>query len=73
MSILVKCECNSPFGGADCSQDLTSISEFTVNPRFCDLRTENCTLINGFGYPFSTRDPIYVKVEYTEVIGNKIY
>lgn len=68
MNFKVKCECNSPYGGTDCSQDLTDIAELTVSPRFCDLRTENCTLVNGFGYPFSTRDTIYVRVEYTEVI-----
>ncbi|RNA13528.1 von Willebrand factor D and EGF domain-containing [Brachionus plicatilis] len=65
-SVPLKCECNSPYGGADCSLDLTNITEFTVKPQFCDLRTEKCSLVNGFGYPFSTRDPIYVQIEYTE-------
>ncbi|RNA13014.1 hypothetical protein BpHYR1_043794 [Brachionus plicatilis] len=69
----IKCECNKPFGGNDCSQDLSNIAEFTIRPKFCDLRTENCSLINGFGYPFSTRDPIFVKAEYIEVFFNSNY
>ncbi|RNA04051.1 von Willebrand factor D and EGF domain-containing, partial [Brachionus plicatilis] len=62
----VKCECKQPFGGNDCNQELTNIAELKISPQFCDLRTENCSLINGFGYPFSTRDPIFVKLEYIE-------
>jgi hypothetical protein len=35
------------------------------------LRTENCDIVNGFGYPLSTRDSLYVELKQTEYIFNK--
>jgi hypothetical protein len=47
--------------------DLTEIAELSLDRKCCDLRYQNCSLINGYGYEFSTRDTIYVKIELIEV------
>ncbi|CAF0799749.1 unnamed protein product [Brachionus calyciflorus] len=66
----IRCICDDSYGGSDCSLNLSDIADFSLNKRFCDLRTEDCSLIKGFGYPFSTTDPIYVKIQYTEFDEN---
>jgi hypothetical protein len=63
----IKCRCNEPFGGPDCSIDLTEIAELNLEFNCCDLRNEKCDIINGFGNPFSIRELIYVKVDLIEV------
>ena len=63
----IKCRCNEPFGGPDCSIDLTEIADLSLEYSCCDLRKEECNLLNGFGNPFSVRDLIFVKVDLIEV------
>lgn len=63
----MRCICNIPFGGKDCKIDLTDIADLTLEKSCCDLRNESCQIINGFGYQFSTSDPIYAKIDLIEV------
>lgn len=65
---LVKCHCHKPFGGKDCSLDLSKPPNFELDKECCDLRTESCDSVKAFGDSYSTRDPIYVKIELKEVI-----
>ncbi len=67
----VKCRCNEPFGGSDCSIDLQDIPDMTLEVgSCCDLRKEECNLINAYGFEYSTRDDIFVKVVLSE--GNRV-
>lgn len=61
------CVCNKPAGGIDCGIDLTNTPQIQLDHKCCDLRTKNCDVIEGFGYPLSVTDTIYVKVEFIEV------
>lgn len=67
LKLKVRCICEENFGGSDCSLDLSSINEFSLNRNCCDLRNENCEEIHGFGFPFSTRDTIYAQIQLVEV------
>lgn len=63
----MKCFCNENFGESDCSIDLTNISELNLDRECCDLRNEKCSEITGHGFPFSTLDKIYARIELLEV------
>ena len=67
----VKCKCNEPYGGIDCSLDLSRPPPISLDKRCCDLRNEDCDVINGFGFPFSKRDQLYAKVDFIEVFKNE--
>jgi len=61
-----KCNCDEGWGGKDCSLDKENIAGLGLQAKCCDLRNEKCNQVNAIGYPFSTTDKIYVKVEYIE-------
>jgi len=65
----VKCNCNKPFGGFDCSQ-VPQIPSLHLGQPCCDLRHENCNNLNIYGYPFSKADQIYAKFELIETTNN---
>jgi hypothetical protein len=52
---------------------LTNISELTLDRDCCDLRNEKCNEVNGFGFGLSTTDPIYVKIELSEVRNASVF
>lgn len=65
--IEVRCECNKPYGGKDCSRDLSEIAELTLDKSCCDLRNEKCDTITGTGCTYDNDDIIYVKIEFIQV------
>lgn len=64
---IVKCYCEEPYGGRDCSRDLTEIAPLTLDRTCCDLRNEDCSVVTGVGCSYETDDIIYVKIELIEV------
>ena len=56
-----------PWGGKDCSINLNNIPEIALNNSCCDLRTENCGLIEGYANGLQTDIPIYAKIIIEEV------
>lgn len=65
---LVKCYCDEPWGGIDCTTDLSKTPSIVIDKQCCDLRTESCDLVNAFGIPlFSKREKLYVKIDLIEV------
>ncbi len=66
----MRCECDKPYGGQDCSHDLSEIVELTLDRSCCDLRTEKCDSITGTGCTFDNDNIIYVKIEFIEVCIN---
>ena len=42
----------------------------SLDKKCCDLRNEKCDEINGFGFQFSTKDTIFVKIELQEYDSN---
>ncbi len=67
MFLKVYCSCQQPWGGSNCGIDLTNTPDIHLDRKCCDLRTENCDLIEGFGSPLSTTDKIFIKAELIEV------
>jgi len=62
----VKCQCKEPWGGKDCSQDLSKPVEFELDRKCCDVRSERCDEFNIFASPISARDKVFVTAQITE-------